>query len=100
MPDRVKEKLVELLEECDGKCYKTPCITCDYHGNRNCSIQMQVDNLISNGVTVNECVSVTERLPDESGMTVDYIKKCICGTSPILSNGIFKTLSTALNFSR
>ena len=50
----VREKLVELCEDLET----LPC--CDtYEG--------QAEYLIANGVTVQEWISVTERLPDETG---------------------------------
>lgn len=49
----VREKLVELLTE-----------------TRDMGIGFVADNLIAHGVTVQEWIPVTERLPDESGMYI------------------------------
>ena len=52
MPDRVKEKLIELLQS-------SPM---DVLGHRG--VGSLADHLIANGVTVQEWISVKDRLPD------------------------------------
>ena len=59
----VREKLVELLREAPynifgnklGNCYFDSCL------------ELIADHLIANGVTVQEWISVDDRLPDETG---------------------------------
>ena len=72
MPDRVKEKLVELLYEIHSKLTDECCL-----GGKDMSYAEQVgaeaDHLIANGVTVvdkfatteQEWISVKDRLPDK-----------------------------------
>ena len=64
----VREKLVELLFKCAPKNIKL--------GWRGEKIEVAIsqgniaDYLIAHGVTVQEWISVTERLPEESGMYI------------------------------
>ena len=60
MPN-TREKLVELLKQTNTELRKQPGakVWGDF-----------ADHLIANGVTVQEWISVTERLPDESGMYI------------------------------
>ena len=59
----VREKIVELLREAPynifgnklGNCYFDSCL------------ELIADHLITNGVTVQEWISVDDRLPDETG---------------------------------
>ena len=64
----VREKLVELLDEAeewaDHKCDVLDCETCPADKMKgNCVQQLMVDRLIANGVTVQEWISVNDRLP-------------------------------------
>lgn len=55
MPDRVKQKLVELLNAIDGVCPKdASCYDCEYKDVTHCAIPAKADYLIANGVTVQE----------------------------------------------
>ena len=62
----VREKLVELLREAPynifgnklGNCYFDSCL------------ELIADHLITNGVTVQEWISVKDRLPEESGLYI------------------------------
>ena len=64
----VKEKLVELLREAPynifgnklGNCYFDSCL------------ELIADHLITNGVTVQEWISVDDRLPEESGLYITF----------------------------
>lgn len=68
MPN-TREKLIELLSvghECpDGRnpFLEESCSTCPYGKANNCGAEMQADHLIANGVTVQEWISVKDRLP-------------------------------------
>ena len=70
MPDRVKEKLVELI--CDAKCdVDRICNESDWcddcpaeNGEANCKEEYIADHLIAHGVTVHEWISVKDRLPE------------------------------------
>lgn len=66
MTDR--EKLIDLLKQIDGVCPKdASCHNCEYEGlGEGCSLYAKADHLIANGVTVQEWIPVTERLPEEN----------------------------------
>ena len=57
----VKEKLVELLQNAKA-AMKSENLSCDIARN-----MFVVDFMIANGVTVQEWISVDDRLPDETG---------------------------------
>ena len=63
----VKEKLVELLKTnaCPSPFMCDPA--CRYYGYGDCFPDRFADHLISNGVTVQEWISVDDRLPEDSG---------------------------------
>ena len=63
----VREKLVELLKTnaCPSPFMCDPA--CRYYGYRDCFPDRFADHLIAHGVTVQEWVPVTERLPEDSG---------------------------------
>ena len=60
----VREKLVELLKTnaCPSPFMCDP--TCKYYGFGDCFPDRFADHLISHGVTVQEWISVDDRLPD------------------------------------
>jgi hypothetical protein len=60
--NHIREKLVELIDE-SGACFN--CFPCeDYEKEEKYKI---ADHLIAHGVTVQEWIPVTERLPENSG---------------------------------
>ena len=58
----VREKLVELLLQEDGVCEPSDCKYCGVKGS--CGYYSTADRLIANGVTVQEWISVEDRLPE------------------------------------
>ena len=71
MPN-TREKLIELLSKnatCDMLGIPS-CAECPYWDKMDCYSQALADHLIANGVTVQEWISVKDRLPEESG---DYL---------------------------
>ena len=70
--DDKKEKLVELLkiDPCPSPFMCSP--ECRYSYCDNCFTERFADHLIANGVTVQEWIPVTERLPD----TEDRVLVC------------------------
>jgi len=76
MPN-TREKLIELLLASFEKCYSTICVRGDRRckeynedertTDRSCQARLFADHLIANGVTVQEWISVKDRLPDENG---------------------------------
>ena len=68
----VKEKLVELLGVIT--CSNTICNFCEHFQNKNAcerhKKEVIADHLITNGVTVQEWVSVEDRLPEHGDVVV------------------------------
>ena len=63
----VKTKLVELLEpHMSGLACEYESGSCELTSCRSCNARNIADHLISNGVTVQEWVSVEDRLPEEN----------------------------------
>ena len=60
----VREKLVELLLQEDDVCEPSECKYCGVKGS--CGYYRTADNLIANGVTVQEWISVKKYLPQEN----------------------------------
>ena len=63
----IRKKLVELLKTnaCPSPFMCDP--TCRYYGFEDCFPDRFADHLIANGVTVQEWVPVTEKLPEDGG---------------------------------
>ena len=59
----IREKLVELFDEAARICNNQDCRACGYFREANCINKTIIDHLIANGVTVQEWIPVTERLP-------------------------------------
>ena len=73
MPN-TREKLIELLEQQDDVCVKGKlCSECDYENLYKCYTYTKADHLIANGVTVQNWIPVTERLPEEWKRVLVYI---------------------------
>ena len=65
----VREKLVELLNKANSACVGTDCFEgCKFYMENDCFYKLMADHLISNGVTVQEWISVNDRLPEEEGL--------------------------------
>ena len=62
----VREKLVELIQNSHKKCKAMKsCYECEQYGNSSdCVYLLTADELIANGVTVHEWISVKDRLPE------------------------------------
>lgn len=73
------EKIVEALRSANKKCKaRKTCQECKQYGNGlNCVYLLMADELISCGVTVQEWVSVKDRLPE----TGEYVA-CIAKRNP------------------
>ena len=61
----VREKLVELLLKEDDVCKPNECKNCGANGS--CYYHRAANRIIANGVTVQEWISVKDRLPEEDG---------------------------------
>ena len=70
----VREKLVELLK---ANACPSPFMcdqACKYYGYGDCFPDRYADHLISNGVTVQEWISVKDRLPEEKVNCIVHYK--------------------------
>ena len=79
----VREKLVELLDEAEEwanhECDELDCETCQAGKMRgNCFQQLMVGRLIDNGVTVQEWISVKDRLPEPGKQVLIYSRYDFC----------------------
>jgi hypothetical protein len=64
MPN-TREKLIELLRDFDGICVcGLDCEGCRWKDDEECEVKARADHLIANGVTVQEWISVKDRLPE------------------------------------
>ena len=76
----VKEKLIKLIKNgvpCpDGRDpFGEYCDKCRYSESADCSNERLADYLISHGVTVQEWISVNDKLPDETGQYLAVKKR-------------------------
>ena len=68
----VREKLVELLEpHMSGLACEYESGSCELTSCRSCNAKNIADRLIANGVTVQEWISVKDRLPEQPPNIVD-----------------------------
>ena len=67
----VREKLVEILLQEDDLCERGECKDC--FANGSCYYYREADRLIANGITVQEWVSVDERLPENFISVLGYM---------------------------
>ena len=74
----VREKLVELLKTnaCPSPFICDP--TCRYYGFGDCFPDRFADYLIAHGVTVQEWISVNDRLPEEKVNCIVHYKHAYC----------------------
>lgn len=62
----MREKLIKLLKESTANCDPGGnCLTCQYRTKADCMERITADYMISNGVTVQEWISVKDRLPED-----------------------------------
>jgi hypothetical protein len=78
------EKLVELMakayEHRDEICDGHGCERCAYEPYDECGIQIMAEYLIANGVTVQEWISVKDRLPENDHWALCFMKDKSFGT--------------------
>ena len=84
----VREKLVELLKTnaCPSPFICDP--TCRYYGFGDCFPDRFADHLIANGVTVQEWISVEDRLPEEKVNCIVHYKHAYCDNDDYWAIGI------------
>lgn len=62
----VREKLVGLLNKANSACVGTDCFEgCKFYAENDCLYKLMADVMIAHGVTIQEWISVKDRLPDE-----------------------------------
>ena len=87
----MREKLIELLFECQNECYSITCDECEHFGKWRCLSQWQADSLIANGVTIPRWIPVTDRLPDKDGeYLVCWVDKGVFNAEYESKHGIFE----------
>ena len=60
----VREKLVELLNKANSACVGTDCFEgCKFYMENDCLYKLMADVMIANDATVQEWISVKDRLP-------------------------------------
>ena len=72
----VREKLVQLLLQEDDLCERGECENC--FANGSCYYYRVADSLIANRVTVQEWISVDDRLPEEKVNCIVHYKHAYC----------------------
>ena len=87
----VREKLVELLEpHVSGLACEYESGSCELTSCRSCNARNIADHLIANGVTVQEWISVKDRLPKPNVpvlVTRDYGWGCVVDRDVLSKNG-------------
>lgn len=70
----IREKLVELLNKANSACVGTDCFEgCKFYTENDCLYKLMADVMISHGVTVQEWISVSERLPQNFVSVLGYM---------------------------
>ena len=84
----VREKLVELLKTnaCPSPFMCDP--TCRYYGFGDCFPDRFADHLIAHGVTVQEWISVRDKLPEEKVNCIVHYKHAYCDNDDYWAIGI------------
>ena len=63
----MRDRLIELLKKAKYECLLYSgdgCIACAYKEQEDCTLECVADHLLANGVTVQEWISVKDRLPE------------------------------------
>ena len=69
----VREKLVELLNKANSACVGTDCFEgCKFYIENDCLYKLMEDLMIANGVTVQEWISVNDKLPEDGESVLTY----------------------------
>lgn len=66
----MRDKLIALIDATKACPYDFPCEECTYNDEPSCFSPRLADELIANGVTIQEWIPVSERLPEDSGLTL------------------------------
>ena len=92
-----REKLIELVAEARSKefkncCSHAICEGCAYKGSEKCHDAFITDHLIANGVTAQQWIPVTERLPEKDGSYLTLNKQ-----NSVLQLTFFKEFGESCN---
>ena len=68
----IREKLQKLFDEAARICNNKRCNRCSYLDVPSCVDELAIDHLLDNGVTVQEWIPVTERLPKKDESVLVY----------------------------
>ena len=90
MSDR--ERLMNGLKKAKNKCliYEGGgCLACTYRGQADCTLENIADYLLANGVTVQEWISVKDRLPIDDAILIlkEEHKQRVDGYTAHLAHG-------------
>ena len=70
-----REKLIELIHEGAQLCSKVSCRSCEHFTElEKCKANMVADHLISNGVTVQKWIPLTEQKPDRDTLVIVFFE--------------------------
>ena len=91
----MREKLIRLLGQCPcdggkelGNCpYRKHGVCAEIYKIDYCAIQNLADHLIANGVTVQEWISVKDRLPEKNTDVLVYTIEEYIGTDFLTKDG-------------
>ena len=86
----MKEKLIKLLFECQNECNSTFCHDCEYYGKFPCFSQWQANHLITNGVTVQKWIPVSDS-PKERGCYLVTVKHWLDG-KPVVREAFWNSV--------
>ena len=84
----VREKLIKLLKTNACPAPFMCDTACRYYGFGDCFPDRFADHLIANGVTVQEWISVDERLPEEKVNCIVHYKHAYCDNDDYWAIGI------------
>lgn len=71
----MREKLIELLRQCDTKCDEIQCEECPYDNEPyDCGNPMKADYLIANGVTISDRLGTGEKCTASLNFEAEYPK--------------------------
>jgi hypothetical protein len=69
----VREQLVELLNKANSSCVGTDCFEgCKFYNENDCMYKLMADVMIAHGVTVQEWIPVSEKLPKDGNKVIVY----------------------------
>ena len=84
----MKNRMIEIIKQSAKPCERGECKTCEYDNlGENCWQSKLADDIIANGATLQQWISVSERLPDDSGDVI------LCTRSRIVGVGFYDKMT-------